>query len=639
MNPHKVTIQQLFTMQCRHLIPIFQRQYVWDARDQWEPLWDDITQKAREVLNITPGGRQLRKHFMGAVVLRAIAPNGLEYQAYEVIDGQQRLTTLQVLMIALRDYSKQKNLGRSLTLLNGMTANPPLSGSEYEQLKVLPTTRDRADFVDVFECQSPEELLRRRPPIRRKYARRDDPQPKLIAAYHFFYDVIRQFAETADDELDDSATIVADAETIARRVESLVRAITQQLELVRIDLDHDDDPQVIFETLNARGVKLWPGDLVRNYVFLEATRRHGSQAKVKDLYDTYWRHYDETATAAFWKEHVRQGRLVNPRFELFLFHFLTSKLKRPEDDIQLQHLYRSFCEWWDTSEGAQPRDVEQALQEIQVYSAFYHRLFEQRDDDRLATFGRRLRIMDVSTIYPLVLFLFVEREQETTAEIDGLLTDLESYLVRRLICGLTTKSYNRIFVKLLTDLRKAGPISRGVVQQHLLNMTGPTAEWPSDDLLRERWLTSPVYQNLRQSRIVMILEALEWQQYGPKQEHQRPPSTTPYTIEHILPQSPSEDDWPLPLPADADEETRLAIVMTREALKHTIGNLTLVTSPMNSGLGNRPFLQKRQAFDTQSTLMLSKYFIKHGIDTWGEAQIRERGERLLTEAITIWPRP
>lgn len=389
----------------------------------------------------------------------------------------------------------------------------------------------------------------------------------------------------------------------------------------------------------ARGVKLWPSDLVRNYVFLEATRHHGSQAKVKDLYDTYWRHYDETATAAFWKEHVRQGRMVNPRFELFLFHFLTSKLKRPEDDIQLQHLYRSFCEWWDASEGVQPRDVEQVLQEIQFYSAFYYRLFEHRDDDRLATFGRRLRIMDVSTIYPLVLFLFVEREQETAAEMDGILTDLESYLVRRLICGLTTKSYNRIFVKLLTDLRKAGSLSRDVIQQHLLTLTGPTAEWPSNDLLRECWLTSPVYQNLRQSRIVMILEALEWQQYGSKQEHQRPPSTTLYTIEHILPQNPSEEDWPLPLPADVDEETRHAIIMTRETLKHTIGNLTLVTSSMNSGLGNHVFAQKRHAFDTQSTLMLSKYFIKHGIDTWGEGQIRERGERLLTEAITIWPRP
>lgn len=625
-------------MQSRHLIPIFQRQYVWDERDQWAPLWEDITQKALELLSPQAGMYQPRKHFMGAVVLRAIPPSGLEYQAFEVIDGQQRLTTLQVLLIALRDYSKQRGLGPSLAMLTGITQNPFLSGKEYEQHKVVPTTRDRADFQDVFEAGSPDQLRKRRPPTRQKYARYDDPPPRLLGAYYFFHDAIARFAESPLDP-DDPSSRSPDDDEIGRRVEALVRAITQQLELVRIDLDQEDDPQVIFETLNARGVKLWPGDLVRNYVFLEATRRYGSQQQITTLYESYWKQYDETASAAFWKEYVRQGRLVNPRFELFLFHFLTSQLSKLEDDIQLAHLYRAFGEWWMRRNIAQPGDIDTALAEIQRYSELYRRIFAHDDDDRLAVFGRRMRVLDNSTVYPLILFLCVERGHETKAELDGILTDIESYLVRRMICGMTTKSYNRIFLKMLIDLRNGPPITRALVREHLLSLTGVSSEWPTNEHLRERWLTTPVYKTLRQARVVMVLEAIEWSKYTSKQEHQRPSSSTVYSIEHIMPQSTNETDWPLQLPAGIDDALRITLATARETLKHTFGNLTLVTQPLNLALSNGRFDTKRKAIEDNSLLMLNKYFQHHQLDSWDETAIRERGERLFDEAIKIWPRP
>lgn len=635
MNPHKVTVDLIFTMHSRHLVPIFQRQYVWGEQDQWAPLWQDVILKAQELLTVPLPGRQPRKHFMGAVVLRGIPPTGLGYQAYEVIDGQQRLTTLQLLLIALRDYSRERELTPITNLLTGMTQNPPYVGAEYEQWKVIPTTRDRQDFQDVLEAGSPDELLRRRPPVRRKYFREPDPPPRILGAYYFFFAAIRRFTETNQDFDDES--LLVDETIIARRVEALVRAITQQLEIVRIDLDQDDDPQIIFETLNARGVRLLPSDLVRNYIFLEATRQYGAQARIQELYNTYWRSYDETKSASFWKEPVRQGRLINPRFELFLFHFLTSQLSRLDEDIQLTHLYRAFGDWWH--EGpAGGRDVEQALQIIQRYSVFYQRLFAADNQERIAVFGRRMKTMDVSTVYPLLLFLFVEREQDTANEVEGILDDLESYLVRRMVCGLTTKSYNRIFLKMLTDLRRGGIVNRAEVQQHLLSLTGPTAEWPTDEQFHERWLTSKVYENLRQARVVMILEALEWSEYGPLQERDRPPSGTAYSIEHILPQKPEEVDWPLPVSPD-DEEIQQNVLLTREILKHTFGNLTLVTTPMNSKLSNGPFAAKEDALTNESTLMLNRYFSRHDITTWDEARIRERGERLFNRARTIWSRP
>ena len=638
MIPNKVTIPQLFMVQCRHLVPIFQRPYVWSQRDQWEPLWEDIARKANEALAANNLQAQPRRHFMGAVVVKSLPAYGLEYPSTEVIDGQQRLTTMQVLLIALRDSTRLVKYDRVGQMLQGLTENPPLSGAQHERYKVVPTTTDRVYFESVWAAGSPDGLMQRHPPTRQKYARYDDPPPRLIGAYLYFYNAIQRFAEDTTLETEVSPVATESDNLIHRRLEALMIAITQGLELVRIDLEQDDDPQVIFETLNARGEKLLPSDLARNFIFLEATRQYGNQAKVSDLYQTYWHPYDSPEGAKFWKEKVSQGRLTHPRFELFMFHFVTSFITKPEDDIQLAHLFRAFRDWWgDRGSTPKVRQVESELQRIQRYAEMFRRLHATTDTNRLEVFARRLRIMDTSTVYPLLLFLFVERAAETEIERDGILSDLESYLVRRMVCGLTPKGYNRIFVKLLTDLRKSGPVTRTAIQSHLLGLTGDTAKWPTDDEFKATWLSRPVYAELRQQRIVMILEAIEWQYYGSKQEH-KPFDASLYSIEHILPQNPQAQDWPLPIAANTDETTRVAAQVWRDQLKHTFGNLTLVTGPLNSLLSNGPYSEKLEQLQ-ESVLRLNRYYERHHIDEWTEERIIERSARLFEEAVKIWPRP
>ncbi|MBG8553990.1 DUF262 domain-containing protein [Hymenobacter guriensis] len=634
MNPQKVTAQQLFTMQCRYLVPLYQRQYVWNENDQLKPLWEDVLSKTLELMrpNI---GRQPRKHFMGAVVLRGLVASGLEYQTYEVIDGQQRLTTLQLLLLALRDYATSKSLQTVTTILNGMTENPPLGGREYERWKVVPTTRDRADYDAVWESKSPAKLLEVRPRVMLVKSKRAAPRPHLIGAYEYFSRAIKGFAET-NEQLEDDTSPTPDLMEITRRVELLVRAITMQLELVRIDLDQDDDPQVIFETLNARGARLLPGDLVRNFLFLEATRQFQTQAEVEKLYKTYWLQYDDTESAGFWKAEVRQGRFSTQRFELFLFHFLTSQLRRPDEDIQLGYLYQAFGDWWKRETTG---NVEQVLQTLLKYSVFYRRLVEPTTKtDRVALFGRRLRTMDLSTIYPLLLFLFVEREEQTKAEADGIVSDLESYLVRRVVCGLPAQALNRVFLKMATELRQLTIVGRDEVRNYLLSLSGPTAEWPTDSLFRHRWLTTAAYNSLSKPRIRMVLEAVEWQQYTKFQESARP-TLDSATIEHILPQSPTDNEWPLDVAQDADDESRELAQQLRYDLTHTFGNLTLVTSPLNSSLSNSAFSIKEQELSSQSTLMLNRYFKLYNIKEWNTEAITVRGERLFEIATDIWPRP
>lgn len=635
MNPQKVTAQQLFTMQCRYLVPLYQRQYVWNDKDQLQPLWEDVLTKTRELLRPPVFGQVLRKHFMGAVVLRGLVTTGLEYQAFEVIDGQQRLTTLQLLLLALRDYAASQQFATAVAILTSMTENPPLNGREYERWKVVPTISDRTDYTAVWAAHSPEQLLHACPLTVLPGRRRPVPRPRLVGTYEFFYKAIQNFAETNDPTDSDDLPTPTLAER-ARRVETLLQAITQQLELVRIDLDQDDDPQVIFETLNARGARLLPGDLVRNFLFLEATRHLLSQAEVEKLYAMYWQQYDDTASAEFWKAEVRQGRLISQRFEFFLFHFLVSQLKRPDDFIALGYIYQAFIDWWRRDSGG---DVAQVLALLQRYSSFYRRLLEPSGaSDRLAFSARRLRILGTTTIYPLLLFLFVERGSETLPELEGILTDLESYLVRRLVCGLSTEGSNRLFQRMVADLRPTEVINRQAVQHYLLALNGPTAEWPTDELFRHRWLTSRAYINLTQPRIRMILEAVEWQQYTKYQENARP-FLDAATIEHILPQNPNETDWPLLLAPNAAEADREEAALRRADLLHTFGNLTLITQPLNSSLSNSAFSVKEQEISAQSTLMLNRYFTLHAVKEWNEADIVQRGERLFEIADSVWPRP
>lgn len=621
-------------MQCRYLVPLYQRQYVWNENDQLQPLWEDVLAKTLELLR-PYNGQIPRKHFMGAVVLRGLVTSGLEYQAFEVIDGQQRLTTLQLLLLALRDYATGQSLTTVTALLTGMTENPPLNNREYERWKVVPTTRDRKDYETILEARSPARLLELCPRVPLPGRRRYEARPRLIETYEYFHSAIKKFAET-NSHTDEESLPLPDFTETTRRVETLVRAITQQLELVRIDLDQDDDPQIIFETLNARGARLLPGDLVRNFLFLEATRKYQVQAEVEKLYSAYWQQYDDTESSAFWKAEVRQGRISSQRFEYFLFHFLVSQLKRADEDIQLGYLYQAFGDWWKKESGG---DVEHVLQLLQKYSKFYRRLVEPTTStDRMALFGRRLRILDISTIYPLLLFLFVEREEQTIAEANGIVADLESYLVRRVVCSLPSNSYNRVFSKMLIDLRSVEVITRQTVQDYLLNLSGPTAEWPTNELFRHRWLTTRAYIGMTKPRIRMILEAVEWQQYTKFQESARPTLDTA-TIEHILPQTPTDEEWPLDVAPDADEAEREQAHLLRGDRMHSFGNLTLVTSPFNSWLSNSAFPVKEKELSSQSTLMLNRYFTQYNVKEWTMESIELRGNRLFEIADDIWARP
>ena len=328
MKADAVPLLAIFEKKMRLEVPLFQRQYVWTREQQWEPLWEDIERKFTDYLE---GRKDTPVHFLGAIVLDQKYTPTTHVEKRQVIDGQQRLTTLQIFLSAFRDFCDDQECEElakeceGFTLNRGMMAEP-----DVDKFKVWPTNLDRTQFTDVISSGSSEELERRHPLVRKKYARKPDPRPRMVEAYLFFREMIDDFFLGSNDE----PPLVGEVE-LSARLEECFQALRNALQVVTIDLEKDDDAQVIFETLNARGEPLLPADLLRNYIFLRAARNN---EPVEELYEKYWKRFDEP----FWRKEVKQGRLLRPLSDLFIQHFLASQKTY---DIPIKHLFVEYKYW------------------------------------------------------------------------------------------------------------------------------------------------------------------------------------------------------------------------------------------------------------------------------------------------------
>lgn len=608
MKPDKISIYDLFDRQRRYAVPLYQRQYVWTEEGQWIPLWEDISEKTRRVqLN---DGRA--PHFLGAIVTSQRQVFGNEVGAWDIIDGQQRLTTLQMVLTAFRDVATTIGETKYDRDLQRITLNDGVMKDPTERFKVWPSNVDRNAFQMVMEAGGLQAMIKAYPGLRGRQKR---PTPRLVEAYAFFFRRIERFvAGTADDD---------NVGTPSERMQALFETLRRYLHLVNIELEADDDPQVIFESLNGRGIPLLPSDLIRNFVFLKASR---SGANLDALYQKYWREYDVRHQpgddAPWWKQEERQGRLRRPRIDLFLFHYLQYRL---EDEVSISHLFQEFRHWWDGGAAAGP---DRALADMQRYAEAFASWMAPSLPGRTSDFSKWLNALDTSTVYPLMFLVLVEaREEIPSAEIDGILDDLESYLVRRAICGLTNKQYNRFFIGVLQKMRLSGSVSRANLREHLSAGRGDSSRWPNDEEFGRAFLHRPVYKTLRREVGLMILRGLEGALRTSKDEQIE--VVGKLSIEHVMPQS-WEKAWPL---ADDSDDGR----ERRERLLHTFGNLALITQQFNASLSNRGFARKQKELKRITRLLLNRSFEDR--DEWDEEAILFRGTVLFDVARRRWPHP
>ncbi|MGI4732999.1 MAG: DUF262 domain-containing protein [Janthinobacterium lividum] len=613
MKPDKLTIHDLFQRERRYVVPLYQRAYVWTRQDQWEPLWEDIERQAEACFS-TPGHMPSRSHFLGAIVLNVSRIVGAGVARSEVIDGQQRLTTLQLFIAALRDYATW--IGSTYaSRLRRLTVNEDEKPGSEGAYKVWPTNADRAVFRQVMSAGTVEGLD--------PAFGSGDAQPRMAQAYRYFHDQVRAFAETQGNDARDD------------RVFALLQALRTALQVVVIELEDGDDPQVIFETLNARGQPLLPSDLIRNYLFMRAS--HDAAVDIDELYDSYWRPFDDHRAAAaiggedrFWHIEERQGRLTRPRIDLFLFHYL---VMQTEADFTIGGLFREFRDWRDRVGGS----VEGLLTDLKRYADVFSALIEPTGTDRADVLARRLKAMDTSTVYPFLLYVLgLSSDRLSPADRDRLLVDLESWLVRRFVCQLTSKNYNRFFVGLLAKVKRAPSTDNvaDVVRDELARGSDVTTIWPTDRAFRAAWLTKPVYTKSRPDRSAMLLRAIESDLRKSRNEALTLPPAL--SVEHLLPQRGSRGDYPLATDglAVGDETPD----QCRERLIHTVGNLTLLTSELNASASNGPFAAKVEKIVADSDLRLNAWLRTDPPKAWSDDAIVARGERLFGHAVAIWPR-
>jgi hypothetical protein len=621
MKPDTHTVTQLFERDVRYIVPLYQRPYVWDEDHQWAPLWDDITALLQHQEDSDLSG--LWSHFLGAIVVEQDKTVPGQIPRFTVIDGQQRLTTLQLLVAAAAKAVAASGAENDAALLRELAVNNPRKASGTEQLKVWPTNANRAAFTAVMSPDGP-------PP-----GHVDDPGNRIDEAFAYFTERIAEYiAGTDEDEAADAAPKAdageqgiqpADAQSgldpaVAARAKRLRITLCDLLKVVSITLADDDNAQIIFETLNARGTPLLALDLVKNAVFHQAAR----QGRDTDmLYEQVWRpQLDDD----YWRQERRQGRLNRPIAELFLMHWLTMRLDRLIPATELFATFRQSVLKADT-------DAEALIRELCADARVMRSFDTPLPGIPEAVFFARLSALDAGTVLPIVLLLFRSPEVAEYRRRRALRI-LESWLARRALMRLTAKNYNRLVPRLVARMKADLERADDVLLQALSGAEGEISRWPGDAEFTDFLRTREVYGTVSQPRLVMALAAVEASLYTSKTDV--PLLAGGLSLEHLLPQE-WQANWPLTGTDGSTPEGEALEQATaqRWACLNRLGNLTIVTQPLNTALSNSAWPKKRTELNRHSKLLLNARLSER--HTWDEQSIDENGHWLAQRLATIWP--
>ena len=593
----------------RFVVPIYQRTYAWKVKPHLETFFDQIEAKAEERLNCIAGF----PHYMGALL---VIPRGAysfgRMEVLDVVDGQQRLMTFEILLAALRELARALGQDQVADLLDPLLLNtegPQMQDRRIERYKLHPTAYDRSLYRDLVDLDL-DGLRTKYPNAFYKNGSIKEEALLPLRAWAFLRTEAESFVNSAGTE------------KVAQRLNALSAAVLEDFRVIVITLDERDDAQVIFETLNSSGEPLAAMDLVRNDVFHRATR--GGE-DVEALMERRWSAFEEP----FWKEPGTRGRIKKPRIDFFLSDTLAAETG---SEILLTELYAGYKSFVTKRKFA---SVDAELETLLRHAPTYRKLVQPNGDGALSNLARQLTVFDVSTAYPLV---FVIEASNTSEEEKAALYDLiVSYVVRRTLCGLTGKNYNKVFLRIVSQMQAHGVSCASLVAAFSAS-DGDAVRFPNDVELRKQILERRQYGNVQQQRLRHILCELERAARDRFDEATTLPDDL--TIEHVLPDSWMEH-WPLPdntsAPTDLRTgmtEVQLTIIATREALKHTLGNLTLLTDARNPSLGNLNFDTKRDAL--HGSLLKLNHEIAD-LPCWTEDSIRVRAGRLADLAIKIWP--
>lgn len=629
MDADDSTIEKILKYARRFMVPLYQRKYEWDD-ERLIPFWEDVEAKAIETLS----GDNRFQHYMGALIISPIkaASQFSTTPKYQVVDGQQRLTTFQLFLAALRRVAEERGSTHLAEQIENYLFNPLMKNDDAQaKYKLMPTPHDREVFQDMLEMSYSS--------IHAKYysewwggSVKKKTQLRSLRAYVVFRQRITSFAlygsadmVSDDDDFSDETKGKKDEndteEAVAERLEALLTALLHRLKLVVIELGEDDDAQVIFETLNSKGKPLQAMDLVRNNIFYRAEKEEGGS--VDELYAKLWDPFDHP----WWREPAPNARPTRPRIDHFLSHVLTAQTGGMISMRELYAEYRSYAVVKGTPRFAK---VEDELKVLQHHAPIYETLEGRKSVDAdIAWLGDKLRAWQVTTAYPVAMQLL---EPEVTADDRKLICRLiYSYLVRRALCGLPAKNLNKVFQS-IAQVFAEGPRTPKALKEFFAARPGTSSKFPSNAEFTLGILSQPAYTLAQGNRIKDVLWELELASRPKFAESGTMP--TNLWVEHVLPDSWNAA-WPFDDGTFVERFTGDPRANAREVLKHSLGNLTLVSNGLNISAGNKGFVEKRAKYDEHASLFLMKWFAKK--DQWTEKKIQERGQYLASLATSVWP--
>ena len=577
---------RFLTLEGKINIPFFQRTYVWTA-DNWEELLAEFKDETRN------------RNFLGTIILKQLPSLSGEPKKLEVIDGQQRLTTLSILLKAIYDSLSEENKN---SIKN----------------EIMPILFYKKDLFRNEEIR-----------IEHSYVDSDAYEQVMTADVdldtinynsHRIYQCYKFFRERLNGNEEGCKKL-------------LNRILDHENKmLVVIDLNENDDEQGIFDTLNTAGVRLTVAEIVKNAIFKELIQTSNRDAAIQFYRDTWERTFlNDRDTVNYWETERQTGRLKRNNIEILLHSFAVINDFFDPDKHTLADLSKLFKE--KVNSFSNQGELEQFIKDIIVYAKIYREkmlVFESDvplsfDDDVM----RLLHILDtleISTFHPFILFTF-KKYQEENGELKRVLKSLEKYVIRNMLSKNTSKikNYNKLcksFIENEDNLVKelSSVPFNGDVEQGLKNMSNKDAS--------------------------LILFWIELYRRHKDQNYDLKELKYDYSLEHIMPQNWMEY-WNLNIVPHPDETLhREEQEKDRSSKIYWIGNMTLLRSRLNSSLRNYDFVKKmngegrKKGIKNYADLSITKDDIvepfNNGNTIWNEKEIKDRTEKLINEIKEIW---
>jgi hypothetical protein len=626
MQANPRSIDALFNSQIRYVVPMFQRLYAWQESPQWATLWDDVVEKASLQLR----GIKSNPHYLGALIIEGVRPSSpREVKRFLVIDGQQRLTTLQLLLCAFRDIARQnewKTLERPVTRYLENADADVMDNPDEEILKLWPTKLNRDIFKSIIMAGSRQAVEKQYPLIRLPRKRSYEPRSNLVEGYLYFSRMIASWVHAVAQEGSKSAEEAAFA---------LLQALQQDFSVVEIALSEGDDSQEIFYSLNSQGRPLSQSDLLRSLIFMRAEKE---KADRDAIFEKYWAHFE----TPFWSQALTRAGREFSRLDMGLRSFLMAKTGQLVDARRVNEEYRR----WISSTPPRYASVEDELADFSSYAAIYAR-YEATDLGSLPSTDLRrvLKDLDVSTALPLLMHLHRDAALDPD-QLQACLNTIESFLARRVLLNEENKEYNRLFVEVIQTLGTLrGAEVLPALQRKLIAASSSTRYWPTNDQVVEFLVQTPIVGNVSTPALRLVLERLELFLRSKKTEKES--IEAGLQIEHVMPQSWGAH-WPLEgktIPSNIVIYPRYAVdeweglessIRQRNTLVQTLGNLTLLNKYLNPAASNAPWATKLNEYK-HSVLRLNREV--SNVEDWTEEQITKRSIALAEMICQIWPRP